>query len=486
MTRARGAVLLLLAMALAGCASTKGIAPTGQARTVESLGASPASPVDWPRDQWWNAFRDPVLDGLVARALADSPTLAGAQARLARAQSAVDNARAAQLPQVNAEADITRQRFSERGLFPPPLGGSAVTLNTVQLSGNWELDFFGRERAALQAALSAERASAAEQQAARVLLATAVARSYMQLARLGAQREVGLALRKDSEQVLRLVQARVNNGLDTMVELRQAEGTVPQINQQLEAIDEQMALTRHALAALIGAAPQDTDALAPALPAEDDIGWTAAPPLIPADLVGRRADVVAARWRVEAAARAIDVARAEFYPNINLAAFVGFSSLSLSHWIENGSQVWGIGPALHLPVFDGGHLRANLRGRSADFDAAVASYNGALIEAVHDVADQLSSLQSIERQAREQEAAQRAAESAFELATLRYRAGLGTFLTVLSAENNVLTQRRSGVDLRARAIDARIQLVRALGGGYAEAHMPQEAAAQSAGLATVH
>jgi len=191
------------------------------------------------------------------------------------------------------------------------------------------------------------------------------------------------------------------------------------------------------------------------------------PQALPADLLGRRADVVAARWRVQALSQDVQSAKAQFYPNINLTAFAGLSSIGLSRLVKAGSEEYGVGPALRLPIFDAGRLRANLSGKAADLDAAVESYNGALLAAVHDVADQISSLRSVARQQAEQAQAQAAAESAYDLAVQRYKAGLSSYLVVLNAESNVLNQRRLAADLRARALDTQFALITALGGGYA-------------------
>jgi NodT family efflux transporter outer membrane factor (OMF) lipoprotein len=187
---------------------------------------------------------------------------------------------------------------------------------------------------------------------------------------------------------------------------------------------------------------------------------------VPADLMGRRADIVAARWRVEAASRDIAVARTEFYPNVNLTAFIGFQSLGLSKWLQSGSQMAGIGPAISLPIFDAGRLRGNLRGKSADYDIAVEDYNAKLIDALRDIADQLASTRAVETQWREQQAALASAEAAYDLAQQRYRAGLSTYLTVLTAELSVEQQRRSAVDLKARRYTLDVELARALGGGF--------------------
>ena len=159
-------------------------------------------------------------------------------------------------------------------------------------------------------------------------------------------------------------------------------------------------------------------------------------------------------------------ARTLFYPNVDLMAFVGLNSFGLDRLLRAGSENYGVGPAVRLPLFDAGRLRANLRGKTADLDAAVESYNAAVLDAVRDAADQAASLQSVARQQREQAAAQTAAESAYDLALQRYRAGLGTYLVVLTAEGNVLAQRRAAADLKARALDAQVALARALGGGW--------------------
>ena len=189
----------------------------------------------------------------------------------------------------------------------------------------------------------------------------------------------------------------------------------------------------------------------------------------PADLIGRRADLVAQRWRVDAATNQVDAAKAQFYPDINLVAFVGLSSLGLDRFVDAGSRTYGVGPALHLPLFDGGRLRAQLETRRADVDAAIVAYNGTLLRALREVADEVTSLQAIERQQQAQAEATAAADAAYELAVQRYQAGLGNFLVVLTAQTNVLAQRRAASDLKARHLAAEIGLARALGGGYRDA-----------------
>ena len=459
-THRLGAVMA--AALLAGCASYSGIEPQAQLRTPQSLGLDAAAPAQPAlAGTWWKQFGDPQLDALVAQALQGSPSLKVAQARLARARSVLEVANSATQPQVNGSLEVQHQRYTENGLFPPPLAGSVRDTGTLNLGASWEIDFFGKYREALDAALGASRAAQADVEAARVVLASQVARSWFQLARLHDQLGVAQRTLAQREESLKLVRDRVRAGLDTTLEERQSEGALPETRQQIEALQEQEQLTRNALAALVG--QPDLQVQVHSLAAAKAVPLPAA---IPADLLARRPDITAARWRVEAATHDIESAKAQFYPNVNLSAFVGLSSIGLGRLLDAGSGQWGVGPAIHLPIFDAGRLRANLRGKTADLDLAVESYNGAVLDAVREVADQLASAQSIVKQQVQQRQAQDAAEAAYQIATERYQAGLGTYLNVLSAETAVLNQRRLAVDLAGRALDTQVQLMRALGGGF--------------------
>jgi len=367
---------------------------------------------------------------------------------------------------VNGAFDATRQRYSENGLYPPPLAGAVRNSGTLQLSASWEIDFFGKNQAALDAALGSAKAAQADADAARVLLASNVVRTYLQVARANDQLAVAQRTLAQRGESLGLVRDRVRAGLDTQLELHQSEGALPEARQQIEALQEQAQLAQHALAALTG---QGNRAVVRAQPSLAALKAMPLPAELPADLLGQRADITAARWRVEAAGYDVKNAKAQFYPNINLLAFAGLSSIGLGRLVEAGSAQWGVGPAIRLPIFEGGRLRANLRGKAADLDAAVESYNAAVLDAIHDAADQMASAQSIARQQAEQRQAQASAESAYQIALQRYKAGLGTYLNVLTAENSVLAQRRLAVDLAGRALETQVALVRAFGGGYAPA-----------------
>ncbi len=453
-----------LAVVLAGCVSTAGIESGARALTPREIGLpAVASTAPAVGAQWWQDLGDARLSGLVERSLAAHPSLKVAQARLAKAAAGVAIQEAGDGPRVVAGADSTRQHFSANSIYPAPLGGSIRTLANAQLAGSWELDFFGQHGAAIAAAVGSERAAQADLAAARQLLATQLVQAYVQWAQLADQREVTQRALAQREEMLGLIRERVSAGLDSQVELRLGEGALPETRLQLEQLDERIASTRLAIAALAAMPLEQLDGPHPTLRA---LKAARLPDQLPADLLGRRADITAARWRMEAATAGVKVARAQFYPNINLTAFAGLSSIGLGQLVESGSRHYGIGPAIHLPIFDAGALRAQLRGKTADLDAAIETYNGAILDAVREAADQLNVLRSIARQQAEQAQAQAAAESAYEFARQRYAAGLTGHLTLIQAETAVLAQRRQALDLRARALSAQAALARALGGGH--------------------
>ncbi|MBV8618333.1 MAG: efflux transporter outer membrane subunit [Curvibacter sp.] len=460
-----GALALVAASVLTACADMSGIHSSAEMRPAASFGLEPGGEVAaaWSHQSWWKDYGDAQLDAVVEQALAGNPSLKMAQIRLDRAQAVVSAAKAPLLPSAELAGDVSRDKFTANTLYPPPLGGATENSAALQAQGSWELDFFGKNRAALDASIGAAQAAAADAQAARLLLASNVVRQYFQLAREEAQLGVAKRTLTQREQMLALVHSRLNAGLDTQLELRQSQGGIPEARLQIETVLEQQALTRNALAALAGDPGLAARLKAPGLPAA---GAVPVPAAVPADLLGRRADIVAARWRVEAATQDTASARAKFYPNINLTAYAGWSSFGFSNLFKSSSEQWGFSPAFSLPLFEGGRLRANLRAKTADLDGAIESYNAAVLDAVHEVADQLALSQSVARQQDEQAQALRVAESSYEIARQRYQAGLSTQLQVLAAESTVLTQRRAEVDLKARALDTQVALWRVLGGGF--------------------
>lgn len=436
-------------------------AATNSSRAIGSLATETAA---WPTQDWWRAYGDPQLDRLVEGARDASPTIAGALARVRQAAALEGLAAASLGPQANASVRSARQRYSENGSVPKPLAGSWQWVNDASLNLGVELDFWGKNAASVAAAAGRVNARQAEAQAARLAVSTAVVQAYLRLDHLYAQRDLAEQELRQRSRILELVQQRVSAQLDSKAELKQAEIGVPAARGQIAALDEAIALTRGQIAAL-GAQGQDA-AESIARPRLRLDRPAAAPADVPAALLGRRPELVALRWQVEAASGEIDVAKAQFYPTVNLSVSGGLASLGFDRLLQGGSRSFAAGPLVTLPLLDGGRLRSNLAARNAEFDVAVENYNAAVIDALRDVTAQLTSLRWLGERVREQDQALAAAEQAYELAEQRYRAGLGNFVQVLIAETQVVAQRRAQAELDARAYELDVNLVRALGGGY--------------------
>ncbi|MBP0624028.1 efflux transporter outer membrane subunit [Cupriavidus sp. LEh25] len=478
-----GAIFLLTS-----CASMKGLqtqASIGDANRLaatESLGVTPVSPAAWPKPAWWRGFGDPQLDALVEAALAGQPTLRIAAARVRQAEALAGSAEAALYPQGNLSGRTMRQRFSENGAAPPPLAGSWRWNSDVLFGLSYELDFWGKNQATFDAALDRSRAARVDYDAAELVLTTSVVRTYLRLDAAYAQRELTEQTYRQRENTLALTRQRVAAQLDSRLDMKQAESALPATRERLAAVNEVIALTQNQLAALAGKGPDaGADIRRPQL---RDSFVAALPASLPAELIGRRPDVVAQRWLVEAAGHDIKAAKAQFYPNISLTAFAGLQSLSLSDFLLAGSRTFGIGPAISLPVFDGGRLRANLGARQAEYDAAVEQYNATLVTALHDVVNQLVSLRWHYERAGEQHLALQLTQEAYDLALARYRSGVGNYLQVLSAEGQVLQQKQLLIDLETQQRSLHLELIRALGGGYDPAPVPAIGAAPATSPST--
>jgi NodT family efflux transporter outer membrane factor (OMF) lipoprotein len=425
--------------------------------------AAPATP--WPNDRWWTSYGDPQLDRLIDEALAGSPTLAQAKIRVIRADTSRAAATAAILPIISGSGNIQETKQTYNWLFPKdflPLGYNPY--GEVLLNFSWELDFWGKYRAAIAQAASETRAAAADAAEARLILTTQIASTYANLAQLYDDRDVAVQSVRVREDTASLVSQRVTNGLDTQADLKQAQAASPATQETVLALDEQIALTKDALAALVGAGPDK--GLEIRRPSPPKLAAFGLPTDARLDLIGRRPDVVAARWRAEAAQKGVRVAKTQFYPDVSLTGYIGQQSIHLSRLLNAGSTLGSIGPAVTLPILNGGRLRAELRGAEADRDDAVAAYDAAVTEALHQVADAAASERALTDRLIESRRSLAGYEDAWRIARLRYEGGLSTFQSVLLAEDAVLNQRRVVTDLESRAYELDVQLVRALGGGF--------------------
>ena len=418
----------------------------------------------WPADGWWKDYGDPQLDDLMAEGVAGSPSLAAAVARFRTAQGLAQQAGAALLPGLDGAASLDYQNQSQNiagrnGRVP---AGWHAT-GTVGLSLNFDLDLFGKNRAALRAANKDADAARFEMDEARLLLTTGIASTYADLAALYAQRDNLDAALDIRTQSLKVVQARYDAGLETIDAVRQAEARIPQTKGDLAATDEAIMLDKHAIAALVGEGPDRALTIdrpkialqAQGIPANASI-----------DLIGLRPDVAAARTRVEAAAERIKEARAAFYPDINIGALLGLQSVGLGSLFNSGSQFASVTPAVTLPLFHGGAIQGQYRGRRGQYDEAVANYDGQVIQALRETADTLTSEKQLAERLSQSRAALADYEDALRVARGRYEQGLTDYLSVLTAQESVVNARLSVAQLESRAFTLDVQLVRALGGGF--------------------
>jgi NodT family efflux transporter outer membrane factor (OMF) lipoprotein len=458
-----------LAAALCACVDRGGwqaaaqLAPA-QLTVDRTLSGAPVEAAAWPADGWWHSFGDPQLDALVAEAIAGSPSLTAAEARLRAAQGQALAVGALKLPGVALDGQATRQRYPENYIYPPPYAGNYYNDGRVAFDLSYDIDFWGRNRALLASARSGVDAAEADRAAARLALAVAVVRAYVQLDLWYALLDVAGDQLKQQTSIMELTQQRVDAGLENLARVKQSEASLAFARAGIAAAQANVDLARNQLGALAGAGPDRGQSLVrPHLTAP---GTLALPSTLPADLLGRRPDVAAARAQVQAAAQGIKAAEADFYPNVNLAAFAGVQSIGLDKLFEGSATAVGATPALSLPVFNRRQLRGALEARQAQLDASVGQYNQTLIDAVHDVADVVANWRALERESAEQRTALAAAQRAYDLTTERYRAGLDNYLTVLSTENQLLLAQAAGAELAAQRLTFSVDLVRALGGGY--------------------
>lgn len=471
-TRTLFAPLLLSSALAAGCASTHGLAPQGRPLQADGLQAKRSladvrySDAAFPSREWWKALGDPQLDALIAEALQGTPSLEAADARVRQAQAQARLVDEARKPDLSGSVQGAAVRLPET-LAPEPLGGEVSTSALVMLDFAWAPDLWGGQRARYEAAVGELRAAEVDAQAARLVLASNIARSYVSLAQAFDALEVARRESRRSSGLLELGRQRVAAGLDNQMQLHQAEAAIASAKQQEQAAQQRIDALRNALAALLGKGPdRGLEIAAPKLLAAPA---PRLPEVMPSELLGHRPDVVAARWRVEAAARGIDAAKADFRPSVNLSAIVGLAAPNLRDLFSSDAALGFGGPALSLPIFDGARLRASLAARDADFDQAVADYNQSLVGALREVADAVQSARSLEAQLASATQARDAAQRAFDIAQARYRAGLGTQLDVLAAQRPLLQYDELLASLRAQRYLAAIDLDYALGGGLAPA-----------------
>jgi len=462
-----------LTLVLAGCASSRGLHPDGQLTDPQHLaterslaGVQLLTPAAWPAQDWWVGLGDSQLSALIDEALQNNPGLAGADALAKLAQAQVQSSNAARGPQVDLDAAVSGTRLSSKDyVYPVADLGTFAWAKSATLDFSWGLDLWGGKRDAWEAALGRSRAAEIDAHAARIQLSVNVARAYIQLGYAFAQQDVADAELQRTGKVLALARRYLTAGLGTPQQLHQADFAVASAEQQKAQAERAIDAVRSSLSVLLGQGPDRGLQIArPRLLKPADL---ALPDNLPVELIGHRADLVAARWRVEAASKDIKAAKTEFLPNISISAMAGLVAVGdSSNLFDMSSRTYGVTPALSLPIFDGGRRRAQLAAADAGYDGLVAQYNATLVHAVNEVADNYSALKSMRIQIAAEQRAQQDAQQAWNDTLKLYKGGLGSSLETLIAREQLLAAQQRMAALDSQQMDLSVQLIQALGGGY--------------------
>ena len=463
---------LALCLTLAGCATSRGLHTTGTLTESDKL-ASERSLADvrlsataWPTQDWWVGFGDPQLTSLIDEALKNNPSLDEAQARARQAQAVADSYNAGRKPQAELDASITGAFLSSKNpIYPIYALGTFAWSKSVTAGFSWDLDLWGGKRDAWEAALGRSRAAQIDAYAARIQLSVNVARAYVLLGYAFAQKDVAEAELQRTTQALDVTRRLVTGGLEAPQQQHQADSEVAGAEQQKVAAERAIDAARSSLSVLLGQGPDR--GLAIDRPHLVDLGPAVLPDKLPVDLIGRRADLVAARWQVEAAGKDVKSTKTEFLPNISLSAMAGFVAVGGStSLLQLPARTYAFGPALSLPIFDGGRRRAQLESADAGYDASVARYNGLLVTALNDVSDDVSALSSVRTQIVLEKRAADDAQKSWDDALAAYKGGLKGPLTPLTSRQQLLTAQQRLALLESQQTDVSIRLIEALGGGF--------------------
>lgn len=461
----------LAAMLLAGCASYKGLHTSNNVVEPNALVAKQTlanvhfSPANWPKRAWWEGFNDPQLTTLVQEGLANSPDLQEVNARADKSNAEVVASKAALMPELDANASVTRMRIAK---VDDPLleGNSYSALRTASLNMSYGLDLWGGKKAAWEAALGAAKASEVDKQAAQLTLAANVTRAWINL-NLAWDLQDLAKTNADRVHKLAIVQKQYYQaGLSPMYQYKQAAANDNDAQKQLLVAQQNVTDAGIKLSTLVGKGPDRWHSLHHSkltIPAQLTL-----PTTIPAELLGRRPDIVAARWRVESAQKQIEAVKTEFYPNINLVAAAGYRNLLGDAFFASPSKFFNIGPTLSLPIFDAGKRRADLASTDADWDIAAAHYNSLVISSLGSISITITQVQTLQQQIAQAETSDQLVHSAWDDIGQQYKAGIRPWMDVLSLQSQLITSEQEVVKLKAELMNQSIALIEQLGGGFSQ------------------
>ncbi|MBN8896084.1 MAG: efflux transporter outer membrane subunit [Rhodanobacter sp.] len=463
----RAMLAALIALTLAACAAPARLLAPDLRGDVPLAGLQAPERAGWPAAQWWRQYHDPQLDNLMDSATRQSPDLAMAQSRVAQAEQSARLAAAQLGLSVNGSAQVARQRLSDHGLIPSQfLGFSWYNQADLGAQLKYDFDWWGKQRATLEAALDQAHAAEAQRSAAALALQYAVADTYFGWQADQARLQLADQALATQQQFSRIADLRVKQGVDLPDEAQKARAQLAAVQEMRVALEGSAKIRRVSLASLLGVAPEQLPELQPRPLPRVDEGIPANAAL---DLIARRPDIAASRWQVEAALRQTDAARAEFFPDFSISAMAGLSSIDLGKLFTAGSRTFSLAPALHLPIFNGGALKANYGVSKAQLDAAIAQYDSTVLGAAREVATQALGAQQIAARRLVQRTRVDAQRQLLANAQARAAQGVRDARESLVAKAQWLQQRDAAVQLQAQAVATDLALVKALGGGYRDA-----------------
>lgn len=434
---------------------------------------------------WWCLFNDAQLDEFIQKALQRNPTLQMAEANIRYASANALKARAVLFPSLNWGADVSRQKFSETGIIPfnsSPLTGTTAALTPLAVTGgvnaipvyftqyeteailNYDFDIWGKNRNTWRAAIGEMRSKIADEAFKRLQLAISVSKVYYQLQIDYKRLAIAQAIVKNRSEYLRLSEQRLNNNLENILIVHTAENNLVSAKQSLLQIEIDIAVNEHQLKAYL--ADNFEEEISNILIEESCLPNVPVPFDIPLHLIAYRPDIIAQLWLIESAGKQIEVAKAGFYPDFNLAAIFGYQTIHLHELFKWPSTFFNVDPAVSLPIFDGGRLQANLYGSEVNYDLAIYQYNQLILDAVKEVLDGIAILRNSEKQQKEFKQQVEYQEELYKLTNLRVNYHLNSGLDALDYEENVLVSRDKEIIALGNTIQAMLSLIKALGGGY--------------------
>lgn len=434
---------------------------------LEALNTGSFTLGDWPSCSWWEDFDDPILTDLIESALKLSPTLQRAEEQLKAAKQFSLQKKARLFPEIDLEADNEWEHLARDGFFRAfaPSIPAVVDDTTLGLSFNYEFDFWGKNRKLFHAALGQASALLAEKMQAELILTTSIAYTYAELQFFLRKEQILKQLESHKQSITDIRIKRQKNALDTSIKRLRSQSNTLDIQASLLEIEEEIQKNLHKLKALSGVGQDyvlDIEQV-PLKPLQ-----VALPESLSLDLIARRPDLVAQKARIEAACKEVGAAKTDFYPNVNLMAFVGLESVFWSQLFKRKNYDGSLEPAIHLPIFTAGRLRAQLMEKVANFNEAVFTYNEMILQTAQEVADRLTTISLLEKQINVRLLSLQTAEDEEELTEQRFNNAIEDLVALLDAKNSVLEMELTLSELEYGKQLVAIQLIRALGGGYHE------------------